>query len=73
MANGIKLNPLMVVAAAVLVYIFFIRKSSGYNNFQRPVRRGGIEYDGYMQMSGQERTGNQSSANFAPAAFGSDE
>jgi len=72
MANGMKIDPVWVVAA-VIVYIFFIRKRSGYANFQRPVRRGGIEYDGYINMSGQERTGTQASRNFAPAAFGDDE
>ena len=69
MANGIKLNPMIVVAAAVILYIFFIRKRSGYGNFTRPVRRGGIEYDGYIALARQERTGTQASTNFAPAAF----
>jgi hypothetical protein len=72
MANGMKIDPVWVVAA-VLVYIFFIRKSSGYSNFQRPVRRHGIEYDGYMQLTKQETTGTQAVRNFAPAAFGDDE
>jgi hypothetical protein len=68
MANGIKVDPMMMVAAAVLVYIFFIRKRSGYGNFQRPVRRSGIEHDGYIQLS-SDKGQSQASHNFAPAPF----
>lgn len=72
MANGIKLDPMMVVAAAVIVYIFFIRKRSGYSNFQRSVRRSGIEYDGYIPMA-SDKGQSQAAHNFYPAPFGSDE
>lgn len=72
MANGIKLDPVTIIAVAALVYFFFIRKSSGYSNFQRSVRRSGIEHDGYIGLA-SDKGQSQAAHNFAPAPFGSDE
>ena len=64
-----RINPWMIVAA-VLLYIFFMRKASSYSgSIQAPVRRAHYDSDSYISFGNNGSSEVQAGANYAPGDF----
>jgi len=64
-----RINPWMIVAA-VLLYIFFMRKASSYSgSIQAPVRRAHYDSDSYISFGNNASSEVQAGANYAPGDF----